>query len=156
MVQKFTCDVHTGGNEAMSAHTPLEACPRRKRGVLLSAWSKTSVITRRRPQIDVKENGAERDGVDNNILEASTTPSFGVFRGVYSKKQLKPAQSGASPCVFFRKDKKIETFSNSGGSPGKILSLPAHPPPHTAELVKGGTTVINQQLDYTPQAEPVV
>ena len=35
MVQKISCDVHTGGNEAMSAPTPMEACPRVKRGVLL-------------------------------------------------------------------------------------------------------------------------
>ena len=55
---------------------------------------------------------------------------------------------------FFRQDKKIETSSNSGRSPGKILARPAHPPSHIAVLVKGGTTVNNQQLDCTPQAEP--
>ena len=55
---------------------------------------------------------------------------------------------------FFRKDKKIETSSNSGGSPGKILERPVHLPPHTEVLVKGSTTVNNQQLEYTPQAEP--
>ena len=87
MVHKVTCDIHTGKNEAMSAHTQMEACPCRKRDVLSPAWSIPSVITGRRPQTAVEENGAERDGVDNIISEASTTPSFGDVRGVYYKKR---------------------------------------------------------------------
>ena len=107
MVQKFTCDVHTGGNKAMNAHTPLEACPRGKRGFLLSARSRPSVITRRRPHTAVEKNGAERAGAEIIISEGSTTPSFGDVRGVYSKnKNLKLAQSGASPCVLFWKGQK--------------------------------------------------
>ena len=44
----------------------------------------------------------KRDRAENIISEASTTPSFGEGRGVYSKKtNLKLAQSGASPCIFF-------------------------------------------------------
>ena len=106
-----------------------------RRGVLLPAQIRTSVITKRRPQTAVEENDAERNGAENIILEVSTTPSFGDVRGLYSKKRygadniipeasttpsfggvrgvyskifLKTAQSGASPCVFFRKDKKLK------------------------------------------------
>ena len=56
---------------------------------------------------------------------------------------------------FFQKGQKIETSSNSGGSSGKFLARPAHPPPHTAVLAKGGTTVNNQQLACTSQGEPI-
>ena len=64
----------------------------------------------------------------------------------------------AQALAFFspRRDKKIEISSNSGGSPSKIFVRPAHPLAHTAVLVKGGTTVSNQQLDCTPQAEPTI
>ena len=119
----------------MSAPTPMEACLRVKHGVTSPARSIPSMITGRRPQTSVEENGAERDKADNIILEASATPIFGDVRGVYSKKRdgadniiskssttpsfgdvrgvyskifLKTAQSGASPCVFFRKDKKLK------------------------------------------------
>ena len=85
MVQKLSCDVHTGGNEAMSAPTPIEACPCVKRGVLSPARSIPSVITVRRPQTAIGENGAESDGADNILSEGSTTPGFGDVRGVYSK-----------------------------------------------------------------------
>ena len=58
-----------------------------------------------------------------------------------SRKNLKHAQSGASPCVFFfSQDKKIEPSSNSGGSPGEILTRPA---------------VNNQQLACNPQGEHI-
>ena len=70
----------------MSAHTPLEVCPCRKRGVLSPAWSRTSVITGRRPKTAVKESGAERDGADNIISDASTTPRFGTLRGFIPRK----------------------------------------------------------------------
>ena len=87
VVQKITCDVHTGGFEAMSAHTPLEAGPRRKHGVLSPTRSRTSGITGRPPQTAVEDNFAERDGADNSISEASTSPNFGDVRRVYSKKR---------------------------------------------------------------------
>ena len=60
VVQKITCDVHTGGNKAMSAHTPLEAGPHGKCGVLSPALTRISVITERRPQTAVEENDADR------------------------------------------------------------------------------------------------
>ena len=53
-------------------------------------------------------------------------------------------------------DNKIETFSNSGVSPGEFFVGPAHPPAHTAGIVKGDKTVSNKQLDCTPQAEPTM
>ena len=87
VVQKITCEVHTGGNEAMGAHSPLEAGLRGKHGVLLPARSRTSGITVRRTQTAVEENVAEREGADKIILEASTTPIFGDVRGVYPKKR---------------------------------------------------------------------
>ena len=64
MVQKISCDIHTGKNKDMSAPTPMEACPRVKRGALSPARSRPSGITGRRPHTAVEENGAERDGVD--------------------------------------------------------------------------------------------
>ena len=69
----------------MSAPTPMEAFPRVKRGVLLPAQNRPSVITGRRLQTAIKEKVAESDGADNIISEGSTTPSFGGVRGVYSK-----------------------------------------------------------------------
>ena len=87
MVQNIYCDVHTGRNEAMSAPTPMEACPRVKHGVPSPARSRPSVITGRRPQTAVKENGAKRDGADNIISEGSTTPSFGDVRGFIPRQK---------------------------------------------------------------------
>ena len=87
VVQNITCDVHTGGNESMSAHTPLESGPRVNRGVLLPAWSRTSGITGRRPQTPVEENGAETDRADNIISEASTIPIFGALGGFIPRKE---------------------------------------------------------------------
>ena len=55
--------------------------------------------------------------------------------------------------LFFGRDNKIETSSNSGVSPGETFVGPAHPPEQTSVLVKGRTTISNQQLDCTPQAE---
>ena len=155
MVQKHSCDIHTGGNEAMSAPTPMEACPRMKRGVLSPARSRPSVITGRRPQTAIEKNGAKRDRADNIILERSTTPSFGDVRGFIPIKKLNLAQSGASPCVvFLQKGKnKLKLLPTLAEAPENVLASPAHPPAHTAVLVKGGTTVSNQQLDCTPQAE---
>ena len=43
---------------------------------------RTSVITRRRPQLAVKNNVTERDGADNSVSDAS----FGDGRGVHSMK----------------------------------------------------------------------
>ena len=62
----------------------------------------------------------------------------------------------AQALAFFFPDKakKIETSSNIGGSPGEILTRPAHMPPHASVLVRGGTTVNNQQLACNPQGEP--
>ena len=155
MVHKITCDVHTGGNKAMSAPTPMEACPRVKRGVPSPTRSRPSVITGRRPQKTVKENGAKSDGADNIISEGSTTPSFGDVRGVYSNfKNWNLHKVAQALAFFFGRDKKIETSSNSGASRVRKIVRPAHLSAHTAVLVKGGTTVRNQQLDCTPQAEP--
>ena len=55
---------------------------------------------------------------------------------------------------FFKQDIKIETSSNSGGSPVKILTRHVHPPPHTAVLVKGGIHFNNRLLACTPKGEP--
>ena len=97
----------------------------------------------------------KKEGANNSISEASTTPSFGYSRDVYFNKKVETCPKWRKPLRFFpRQDKKIETSSNSGGSPGKILTRPAHPPPHTAVLLKGGTTVNNQQLVCSPQGEP--
>ena len=64
-MQNITCDVHTDGNEAMSAYTPLEEGPLGIRGVLSPAQNRTSVITGRRTQTAVEENGVDRNMGDN-------------------------------------------------------------------------------------------
>ena len=102
MVQKISCDVHTGRNEAMSAPTPMGACPRVKRGVLSPARSRPSVITGRRPQTAVEDNGAESDGADNIISEGSTTPSFGEVRGgLFQGKKIETCTKWRKPLRFF-------------------------------------------------------
>ena len=82
---------------------PMVECPRVKRGVLLPARSRPSVITRRLPQKAVEDNGAESDGADNIILDGSATPSFGDMRWVYSKKKIETCTKGLKPLrVFFQ------------------------------------------------------
>ena len=54
MVHAKSCDINIGRNQEMSAPTPMEACPRVKRGVPSPVQSRPSVITGRCPPIVVK------------------------------------------------------------------------------------------------------
>ena len=87
MVHAKSCDLKTGRNQAMSAPTIMEACPRVKCGVPSPARSRSSVITGRHPPTVVKEKGAKSDGADRIISGGSTTASFGDVMVFLSKKR---------------------------------------------------------------------
>ena len=139
----------------MSAPTPMEACLRVKRSVPSPARSRPSVITGRSLQTAFEENGAKSDGADNIISGGSTTPSFGDVRGVYSNKKNSNLHKVAQALAifFFGRDRKLKFLPTVAEDLANCFR-PAHPPAHTAVMVKGGTTVSNQKLDCTPQAEP--
>ena len=97
MVPAKSFDVDTGRNQDMSAPTPVEACPLKKRGVPLPARSRPSVITGHRPPTVFEEKGFKSEEADNTISGRSTAPSFGDVKGVFPRKKFQTCTKCREP-----------------------------------------------------------
>ena len=155
MVPAKSCDVNTGRNQAMSAPTPMDTCPLKKRSIPSPARSRPTVINGRRPPTVFEEKGFKSDGADNNILGGSTAPSFGDRKGGFPRKKIPNLHKVVQALAFFfGRDKRIEISSKSGVSPCDFFSGTAPTLAHPVVLAKGGQSVNSKQLDCPPQAEP--
>ena len=130
---KRSCYVErkSGEGGAPSVVSPLALTYQFGRATSTPDGSRTSEITRRRPQSAVASNVSERDrmensildassgdcrgvhsmkqdGADRTILEASATQSLGEVRGVNSRKKIETCPQWRKPWHFFsRQDEKV-------------------------------------------------